>query len=325
MNEPKLPETMQAIAMAGYGEPDVLQLQTVPLPPMRRDNDVMVEVHAAGVNPFEAKLRRGWLRMLYTLEPGTILGKDVAGVVAAAGFDVHEFAPGDRVWGLIDTMRPGAYAEYTAVTAYALRKMPANLSFEQAAAVPLAGCTAWFAMVEMANVQPGQRVLIHAGAGGVGSFAIQIAKYLGAWVATTCSAGNADYVRSLGADEVIDYAAEDFRTRLSDIDVVLDTIGRETNHRSYEVMRRGGTLLSVLRGDPMEIENRERLMAQYGVTTKVVVFSMQPDILDKLAALFESGALQVPALTVLPLAQAAEAHRQIDTGHTRGKIVLKVR
>lgn len=319
------PAAMKAVRMREYGPPETLELVEAPLPERRPDNDVLVEVHAAGVNPFETKLRRGWLQMLFPLQPGHILGNDIAGVVVDKGFDVSEFEIGDRVYGLIDTLRPGGYAEYAAVSSYQLRRMPANLSFAEAAAVPMAACTAWYGLVTLGGLAPGKRVLVQAGAGGVGSFAVQIAKAHGAWVAATCSAANADYVRSLGADQVIDYTAGNFCDGLSDIDIVLDVIGGETNLACYKVLKPGGVLLVVLRGDPVEIGNRARLMAEHGVTTKEVAFSAQPQILDELRPLFESGTIRPPNLTLLPLDQAAEAHRRAESGHTRGKIVLQVR
>lgn len=320
-----LPTTMRAVRMADFGPPEGLRVEEMPIPERRPDNDVLVEVHAAGVNPFDTKIRRGWLRGLFPHQPGHVLGGDVAGVVVDKGFDVSEVEIGDRVYGLIDTLRPGAYAEYAVVSAYQLRRMPRNLSFEEAAAVPMAACTAWYGLVTLGGVGPGKRVLVQAGAGGVGSFAVQIAKHHGAWVAATCSAENMDYVRSLGADEVVDYRAERFAERLRGIDVVLDVIGGEVNLDSYKVLKPGGVLLVVLRGDPVEMGNRERLMAEHGVTTKVVAFSAQPQILDELRPLFESGAIRPPNLTVLPLDQAAEAHRMAESGRARGKIVLRVR
>jgi NADPH:quinone reductase-like Zn-dependent oxidoreductase len=325
MTDFELPEMMTAVTMTGHGPPEMLTIAQVPLPSRRADNDVLVEVHAAGINPFELKLRRGWLAGLFPLAPGHVLGCDVAGVVVDKGFDVSEFEIGDRVCGLIDTMRSGSYAEYTAVTSFLLRKMPTNLSFAEAATVPMAACTAWYGLVELGGIGPGSRVLVQAGAGGVGSFAIQIAKAKGAWVATTCSAGNADYVRSLGADDVIDYANENFWEKLSDIDVVIDVIGGETNLNSYKVLRRGGVLLVVLRGDPVEIQNRGRLMAEYGVTTKIVAFSAQPQILDLLRPMFESGAIKPPKIQTFALAEASAAHARLDSGHIGGKLVLTVR
>ena len=321
---PKLPDTMRAVLLTGYGGPEMLQLGEAPLPRMAAHNEVLVKVEAAGLNPFEAKLRRGWLHMLFPFEFPHVLGCDVAGTIVAKGFDVSEFEVGDRVFGLVDVVRSGSYADYVAAPAYLLRKMPANLSFEQAAAVPMAACTAWYGLKTLAGVGPGSRVLIQAGSGGVGSFAIQIAKAAGAWVATTASAANADYVRALGADEVVDYAAHDFRDRLQNIDIVLDVIGGEVGQRSYEVMRPGGTLLVVLRGDPVEMENRAANMAKYGVTTKVVAFSAQPEILDQLRPLIEAGMIKVPLEAVLPLAGIAEAHARLDAGHARGKTVLRV-
>jgi NADPH:quinone reductase-like Zn-dependent oxidoreductase len=222
-------------------------------------------------------------------------------------------------------MRPGAYAEYVAAPSYLVRRMPENLSFEEAAAVPMAACTAWYGLVDLAGVGPGKRVLISGGGGGVGSYAIQIAKHFGAWVAATASPDKADYVRSLGADQVIDYKSTAPCDAVRDIDIVLELIGGETHQACYESMRPGGTMLVVLRGDPIEIQNREARQQKHGVTTKIVAFSARPDILDQMRPLFESGALKPPHIDVLPLEEAVEAHRRVDTGRTRGKIVLKVR
>lgn len=321
---PKLPETMRAVLMTGYGGPEVLQVGEAPLPSFAPHNEVLIKVEAAGLNPFEAKLRRGWLAQMFPLEFPRILGCDVAGTIAAKGFDVSEFEIGDRVWAMTDAMRPGTYAEYVAAPSLLARRMPANLSFEQAAAVPTAACTAWYGLKTLGGLQAGQRALIHAGSGGVGSFAIQIAKHFGAWVATTASATNADFVRGLGADEVIDYAAHDFRERVRDIDIVLDVLGGEVGQRSYEVLKPGGTMLVVLRGDQVEMQNRAANTAKYGVTAKVVAFSAQPEILDAMRPLFESGALKVPLDRVWPIDEIAAAHGSLDAGHARGKTVLRL-
>ena len=326
MNAPvNVGEKMRAVVLDGYGDADRLAVREVARPNMMPHNEVLIEVHAAGVNPFDAKLRKGWLQMLFPLPPGHILGNDVAGVVVAKGFDVSEVEVGDRVYGLLDVMRPGAYAEYASAPAYLVRRMPANLSFEEAASVPMAACTAWYGLVDLAAVGPGKRVLVSGGGGGVGSFAIQIAKHFGAWVAATASPDKAAYVRSLGADEVIDYTSTRPCDAVRDIDIVLELIGGQTHLGCYEAMRPGGTMLVVLRGDPVEIENREAMQQKHGVTTKVVAFSARPDILDQMRPLFESGALKAPHLEVLPLEEVAEAHRRIETGRTQGKIVLKVR
>lgn len=322
-----LPQTMRAALLGGYGPPEALTLGEVPVPPMAPHNEVLIEVHAAGLNPFEAKLRRGWLAGLFPLPLPHVLGCDVSGVVIAKGFDVadEELAVGDRVYGLIDVMRSGSYAEYATAPSYLVRRMPTTLSFEEAATVPMAACTAWYGLVTLAGISAGQRVLIQAGSGGVGSFAIQIAKAHGAWVATTASAANHDYVKALGADAVVDYQSADFRSLGQDFDIVLDVIGGEVGQHSYEVLKPGGTMLVVLRGDPVEIPNRAANMAKFGVTAKVVAFSAQPQILDALRPLIESGAIKVPLQNVVPLADVVAAHAQLDAGHARGKSVLKVR
>lgn len=324
MHQP-LPTTMRAAVLNAYGGPDAIAIADVPVPAMMPHNEVMIAVHAAGLNPFDAKLRRGWLAGLFPLEFPHILGCDVAGTIIAKGFDVSEFEVGDRVYGLIDCMRPGAYAEIAVAPSYLVRRMPENLSFAEAAAVPMAACTAWHGLINLARIGPGSRVLVQAGAGGVGSFAIQIAKAHGAHVTATASAASADFCRASGADAVIDYTAEDFTAQGRVFDVVLDVIGGETGQNSYKVLKPGGTLLVVLRGDPVEIENRAKNQAEYGVTTKIVAFSAQPQILDQLRPLIEAGTIRVPLAGTLPLAQVAEAHAAIDAGHARGKTVLVVR
>jgi NADPH:quinone reductase-like Zn-dependent oxidoreductase len=222
-------------------------------------------------------------------------------------------------------MRSGSYAEYVSAPSYLVRKMPSNLSFEEAAAVPMAACTAWYGLVDLGRIGPGSRVLVQAASGGVGAFAVQIAKAHGAWVAATCSTRNVDFVRSLGADAVIDYTQANFCDQLTDIDVALDVLGGQVNADCYKVLKQGGTLLVVLRGDQVELGHRWELMAKHGVTTKEVAFSAQPDILDKLRPLIEAGKVRVPIETVLPLADAAKAHAMLDAGKRQGKIVLKAR
>ncbi|MFN3592422.1 MAG: NADP-dependent oxidoreductase [Thermaurantiacus sp.] len=320
--ETRLPDTMKAVMLTGYGGPEMLKAGELPLPAMAPHNEVLIEVKAAGVNPFEAKLRRGWLAGLFPLDMPHVLGTDVAGVVVKKGFDVSELDVGDRVWGLLDAMRQGSYAGYVAAPSYLVRRMPANLSFAEAAAVPMPGCTAWHGLVNLAGLKAGDRVLVQAASGGVGTFAVQIAKARGAWVAATCSTANCGWVRDLGADLVIDYTAEDFRETLSDIDIVLDVIGGDVVLKSYEVLKPGGTLLVVLRGDKVELEAREAMQKKHGVTTREVVFAAQPEILDLLRPMFEDGSLKVPIEATMKLEQAAEAHAMIDKGHRKGKLVL---
>ncbi|MEE4205270.1 MAG: NADP-dependent oxidoreductase [Erythrobacter sp.] len=321
---PELPQTMPAALLTGYGDPDVFKLDDVPLPEPAPHNEVLIEVRAAGVNPFEAKMRRGWLAGLFPLPLPHVLGTDLAGVVVRKGFDVSELEVGDRVYGLIDPMRQGSYAGYVAAPSYLVRRMPSNLDFAEAAAVPMAACTAWYGLVDMAGIGPGNRVLIQAASGGVGAFAVQIAKARGAWVAATCSEPNRAFVESLGADLVIDYASQTMSEAVSDLDVVLNCIGGETALESYKVLKPGGQLLIVLRGDQVELEARHRMMEEYGVVTREVAFSAQPQILDELRPLIEEGKIKVQVEQRLPLSEVAEAHRMLDAGGRRGKLVLEI-
>ncbi len=319
---PELPKTMKAALLTGYGGPEMLKLADVPLPQMAPHNEVLIEVKATGLNPFEAKLRRGWLHGLFTLPMPHVLGTDVAGIVVRKGFDVSELDVGDRVYGLLDPMRQGSYAGYVAAPSYLVRRMPANLDFAQAAAVPMPACTAWYALVAMAGIGPGSRVLVQAASGGVGAFAVQIAKAKGAWVAATCSTRHLDFVRGLGADQVIDYSAGNFADEVSGIDVVLNCIGGQTAIDSYRVLKPGGQLLIVLRGDPVELKARGEMQAAHGVTTREVAFSAQPAILDELRPLIEARQIRVPLEASVPLAEVVNAHARIDAGGRQGKLVL---
>jgi NADPH:quinone reductase-like Zn-dependent oxidoreductase len=319
---PELPQTMRAALLTGYGGPEMLKTADVPLPTYAPHNEVLIEVKAAGLNPFEAKVRRGWLAGLFPLPLPHVLGTDVAGVVVRKGFDVSELEVGDTVYGLLDPMRQGTYAGYVAAPSYLVRRMPANLSFAEAAAVPMAACTAWYGLVTMAGIGPGSRVLVQAASGGVGAFAVQIAKAHGAWVAATCSAANRDFVQGLGADLVIDYAAQNVSEAVGDLDVVLNCIGGETALESYKVLKPGGQLLIVLRGDMVELKARHAMMAQYSVTTREVAFSAQPEILDHLRPLIEAGQIRVTLQDRIAFENVGEAHRLLDHGGRRGKLVL---
>lgn len=323
MNQgPELPQTMRAALLTGYGGPDMLKTADVPLPVHAPHNEVLIEVRAAGLNPFETKLRRGWLEPLFPLALPHVLGTDVSGVVVRKGFDVSELEVGDEVYGLLDPMKQGTYAGYVAAPSYLVRRKPANLSFAEAAAVPMAACTAWHGLVNIAGIGPGSRVLVQAASGGVGAFAVQIAKAHGAWVAATCSAANRDFVAGLEADLVIDYAAQTLSEALGDCDVVLNCIGGETALECYKVLKPGGRLLIVLRGDMVELKARHAMMAQYGVTTSEIAFSAQPEILDRLRPLIESGQIRVEIEARIPLEEVAAAHARLDAGGRRGKLVL---
>lgn len=316
---------MKAVVLTEHADNyDVLQLREVERPKIG-PRDVLIEVHAAGFNPFDCKLRKGWLRRFYPFALPHVLGNDVAGVIVEKGPAVFELNVGDRVYGMQATMRWGAYAEYCAIDAAAVRRIPAKLSFEQAAVVPMVLETAWLGLVDYALVRPGQLVLVHGAAGGVGGMAVQLARALGATVVGTCSTDAVDFVRSQGAHVVIDYKTQDFTRMLRDVDAVFDPIGGQTNLRSYEVMKPGGVILTVLREDKLEIENRERLCGKHGVTCRVVAFEDHAAALDGAAPLLNSGAIVPPVSRTLPLAQTADAHRSQDQGHARGKTVIKVK
>ncbi len=317
---------MKAIVIEDFGAPEafteVEQEQPRPL-----HNDVLLEVHAVGLNPFDCKIRVGKLQPFYNHPLPLNIGWDVAGVVVDVGFDVYEFKVGDRVYGMGSPMRPGGCAEYMGITDDYVRKIPEGMRFEEAAVIPMAAQTAWHGLVELGGVKSGDRVLIQAGAGGVGAMAIQIAKARGAWVATTCSAGNVDFVRELGADEVVDYTRQDFTEVLSDIDVALDVLGGQVIVDTYKVMKRGGKLLSVLRYDPTDLETRDKLSAEYGVNVETVVFANKPHYLDEINRLVSDGKFKSPLTETLSFSAAdmTRGHEMLETGHTRGKIAMKVK
>ncbi len=309
---------MKAIQYSAYGGPEVLELVDID-EPAPAPGQVLVDVHAASVNPVDWKIRRGMLKAAYEYGFPSIPGRDASGVVAALGEGVDDFAVGDAVC-LVGPREPvGTFVERFAVDTELVAAKPARLDHIAAAAFPLAGLTAWCALVEYAGVMAGLKVLVHAGAGGVGGLAVQLAGHLGAEVAATCSAANADYVAGLGASRVIAYDKEDFTEALSDIDVVLDTMGGEVHRRSYQVMKRGGMLV-VIRAAPIE-----DLSEQYGVEVRMSQMRADDGRLRTLAQLVEDGALEPQVGTVMTLAEAAEAHRLSETGHARGKIVLTLR
>lgn len=315
---------MKAIQIRDYGDAGVMSLNEVPSP-QPGPGQVRVDVAAASANPFDIKVRAGWLRAFFPLPMPHTLGTDFAGVVSAVGEGVTGLAVGDRVFGMLAPMLGGTFAEQILVDAKLVRPSPRNLSDIDAAALPLAAVTALIAVAELAQVKPGQRVLVHGGGGGVGGAAVMLAKHFGATVATTCGADKAELARGLGADEVIDYRSTDFRQAIAPVDIVIDPIGGQTNLDSYELLKRGGTMVVVLRNDALEMANRERLSAQHHVSVREVAYDVRPELLDQVRELAESGSLRANVQTVLPLADAAEALRMLETGHARGKIVLKVR
>ncbi|MFE6460273.1 NADP-dependent oxidoreductase [Streptomyces cinereoruber] len=306
---------MRAVVVERWGGPENLVERDVerPEPGM---NEVLVRVHAAGVNPVDWKTRASGALIDWGAVPA--VGWDVSGTVEAAGPGVGHLRPGDEVFGMpLFPRQAGAYAEYVVAPARHLAPKPASLTHVEAAALPLAGLTAWQALVDTADVRPGERVLVHAAAGGVGHLAVQIAKARGAYVIGTASAAKHALVRELGADEVVDYREVRFEDVLRDVDVVLDGIGGETAERSLKVLRPGGRLITLPGPDDVPA-------APEGVRAAWVL--VEPDHLGlrELAALVERGELRPVADTVLPLAEAAKAHAIGEEGRTTGKIVLTV-
>jgi NADPH:quinone reductase-like Zn-dependent oxidoreductase len=310
--------TMRAISQDTHGTPDVLKEVLVPRP-APGPSQILVAVRAAGVNPTDWKHRAAGL---FLDRLPLVLGWDVSGVVEAVGFGVTLFKPGDEVFGMLPYPHGvGSHAEYVTGPARAFAHKPAGIDHVQAGALPLAALTAYQALVDTAGVRAGQRVLIHAAAGGVGHLAVQIAKARGAYVIGTASAPKHDLVRSLGADEVVDYRTTDFRDAVQDIDVVLDPLSGDTRTRSLDVLRPGGILVSILPGtDPDEAAKA----AARGVRVATLLVEADHTGMNAIADLVASGALRAHVEAVFPLARAAEAHALGETDRTTGKIVLTV-
>ncbi len=312
--------TMQAIRLHDFGGPEVMQLEAVARP-VAGPGEVLVKVRAASVNPVDWKLRAGYLKAFLPYQPPLTPGLDLAGTVEAVGPDVTGFAVGDEVFGKADFMKPnGSYAQYVAVAQSALAPKPRTLDFIHAAAVPVVATSAWQALFGAGAIElkPGQTVLIHAGAGGVGSFAIQLAKWKGATVIATASAGNQALLLELGADQAIDYTAAPFETVVGQVDAVVDTIGGDTQARSWGLLKPGGVLASLM-GAPAAAS-----FEGLGVRGVGVSGGQANAQLGLIGELIDQGVLKTVVSKVLPLAQAAQAHVLSQSGHARGKIVLEV-
>ncbi|MFV8185616.1 MULTISPECIES: NADP-dependent oxidoreductase [unclassified Streptomyces] len=308
--------TMRAISQDDLGGPEVLKVVELPRPEPRT-NEVLVRVRAAGVNPTDWKHRAtgGFLG-----RPPYVLGWDVSGVVEAVGIGVAHFKPGDEVYGMLSyPFGHGSHAEYVSAPARWFAHKPASLDHTQAGALPLVSLTAWQALVENADLQPGQRVLIHAAAGGVGHVAVQIAKARGAHVIGTASAGKHEFLRGIGADEAIDYRETDFAEAVKDVDVVLDTIGGDTGMRSLRVLRPGGIVVSII---PMGSNDFPEEAERLGVRALRMLVDASRSGLEAITELVEAGKLRPEIAGTFPLAEAAEAHRQGETDRTAGKLVL---
>jgi NADPH:quinone reductase-like Zn-dependent oxidoreductase len=308
---------MKAVRIHAYGDRSVLQFEDAPKPDIKPD-EALVRIVAAAVNPVDWKIRQGHLKAFVPYAFPLTLGWDFSGVIEALGSEVSSFAVGDAVFSRPDIRRDGSYAEYIAVRAVEIAKKPKTISHVEAASIPLAGITAWETIVSIGNLAAGQKALIHAASGGVGSLAVQIAKSRGAHVVATTSSANVELVRSLGADQVIDYRNERFADKVKDVDLVVDTLGGEVQASSWSVLRRGGVLVSTVSVPPAE-----RATAS-GVRSAFVFISPNAPILDQLAGLVESGRLRTLIGGEFALRDIGEAHALSESGRTVGKIVLYV-
>ena len=310
-------ETMKAVRMHRYGGPEVLVYEEVPCP-QPGAGEILVRVEAAAVNPVDWKVREGYLREMVPHTLPLIPGWDVSGVVEAAGPGATLFRAGDEVFSRPDLLRDGSYAEYIVIRETEVAFKPRSVDHLHAAAIPLAGLTAWKSLIEAAQLAPDQRVLIHGAAGGVGSFAVQLARWRGCRVTATASPHNHDFLRQLGADQVVDYRAPDFAAAVGKVDVVFDTIGADTQKRSWQLLKKGGILVSIV--EPPSAQEA----AANGVRQAFVFIQPDAAALAQLAKLVDAGKLRSVVETVLPLSEARRAQELSQGGHVRGKIVLKV-
>lgn len=332
---------MKAFTLTRYGKTNNVAAAERTRPALG-DNDVLVQIHAASVNPLDLKIRNGELKPLLPYKLPIVLGNDLAGIVVAAGPRVSGFAPGDAVYAKPRQDRIGAFAEYLAVDENDVAPKPERLDMAEAASLPLVALTAWQALVEKAHIQPGQKVLIHAGSGGLGSIAIQLAKHLGATVATTTSAANAGWVKDLGADVVIDYKTQDFAAELSGYDVVLDTQGGQTLQKSLQVLKPGGTVISVA-GPPDPVFAREfganwvlvqamralsfsirRKAKRRSVIYSFLFMTANGQQLRQLGALVDAGVIRPVIDRIFPFPDTLEALSYVESGRAKGKVVVSV-
>lgn len=333
---------MKAFLIDRYAKGAALRFGNVPEPELR-ENDVLVQIHASSVNPLDAKIRDGEFKLILPYRLPLILGNDVAGVVVQVGSKVRRFKPGDEVYARPAKDRIGTFAEFIAMDEADVAAKPKTLTMEEAASMPLVALTAWQALVERAKLKSGQKVLIHAGSGGVGAIAIQLAKHIGATVATTTSTANVDLVRSLGADVIVDYKKDDFENVLRGYDVVLNSLGKDTLEKSLRVLKPGGKLISisgppdpefarengsgwllrqVMRGLSFGIRRKSK---RHGVSYSFLFMTPNGEQLAQLASLIDAEAIRPVVDRVFPFEKTNEALVYVETGRAKGKVVIAVK
>lgn len=333
---------MKAFIVNKYGKKEKLHLTEVAAP-IVADNDILVQVHAASVNLLDSKIRNGEFKIILSYKTPFALGHDVSGIVTKIGTKVSNFKVGDEIYARVSDYRIGTFAEYISINENDAAIKPKNLSMEEAASIPLVGLTVWQALIEKANLKKGQKVFIQAGSGGVGTFAIQLAKHLGATVATTTSAANTDLVRSMGADIIIDYKKENFETILRDYDVVLNSQDTKALQSSLKVLKRGGTVISISGpADPeFGLQNNANFLLRMmlkllsagirkkakrlGVNFSFLFMKARGHQLRQITSLIELGAIKPVIDKIFPFEQTNEALAYVETGRTKGKVVIKVR
>jgi len=332
---------MKAFIVERYGRKDGVRFGDMPEPELR-DDDVLVRVHAAGVNLLDSKIRNGEFKLILPYRLPLILGNDVAGVVTQVGPRVRRFKPGDEVYARPHQDRIGTFAEFISMNEDDVAIKPKKLTMEEAASIPLVGLTTWQALIESANLEKAQKVLIHAGSGGVGTFAIQLAKYVGATVATTTSTANVDLVKRLGADVVVDYKKDDFEKVLRDYDVVVNSLDKETLEKSLRVLKPGGKLISIsgppdpdfatdigsswiLRQLMRVLSYRIRKQAQrHRISYSFLFMKGNGDQLREITSLIDAGTIRPVVDRIFPFESTKEALAYVETGRAKGKVVVKV-
>jgi NADPH:quinone reductase-like Zn-dependent oxidoreductase len=305
---------MKAVTISKYGDQTVLTYGEIERPKPKSD-EILVRNRAVAVNPVDWKIRDG-LGEVFGLKLPIVLGCEIAGTIEEVGGDVRDFSPGDQVYGYVSLQRNGGYAEYTIAKPDEIAPIPENLDFDNAAAVPVGALTSWQAIFDAANLQAGQRILITGASGGVGSMAVQLAKGKGAFVIATASSKNENFVRSLGADEFVDYTREQIEQRVGEVDVVFDTVGGDTLERSFRTLRRNGFLVSIV--TPPSDEKAEK----YGVRASMISVQPSGKQLREINELVAAGKLKTRVATVLPLSEVRKAHELSKSGRTSGKIIL---